>query len=141
MTRPRDIAALIALIERRAAIPFGWRNGRDCASFAARAVKAQTGIDPRGTLRWRSRREAFAVIAAEGGIEAAIDARLTRVPPALAVRGDIAGVADPLMGIRLAVVEGMTIVSPGQHGLERHPRAEMLIAWDATSVRAEEANG
>jgi hypothetical protein len=131
----RDIPALIALLEARSTNAFSWRGGGDCASFAAQAVDAQTGVDVRGPLRWSNKREARAVIAAEGGLEAAVDRRLERVSPALANRGDIAGVPCAQLGIRLMVVEGATLVAPGSHGAERQPRAAMTMAWDAMSAR------
>src|SRR3546814_17846638 len=53
-TRPRDIEALIPLIEDRAALSFGWRGKRDCAGFAAAAIEAQTGVDVLAGLSWRS---------------------------------------------------------------------------------------
>lgn len=135
MTAPvRDIAALIALLDRRVNKPFAWRRGRDCAWFAAAAIKAQTGVNVLGDRDWSSKRGARAVIAAEGGFEAAMDRRLARIPPALAQRGDIAGVADPLFGIRLMVVEGATLVGPGVRGLERQPRSMMIMAWDSLSA-------
>ena len=130
----RDIDALIALIEARAPLRFRWARPRDCVSFAAAAVKAQSGIDVLAGLRWRSRRQALAFLVAQGGLEAATDRRLRRVPPALARRGDIAAVADAEHGIRLMVVEGQTLVGPGAKGLERQPRAAMIIAWDAMSA-------
>lgn len=138
---PRDIAALLAMIERRAVIPFAWRGGRDCVSFAARAVKAQTGIDPRGDLRWSSLKQARAAIAKEGGIEAALDARFDRIAPALARRGDIAGIADEMFGIRLMVVEGAMLVAPSANGLDRLPREHMIMAWDTESVRQAVSHG
>lgn len=130
----RNIAALIALLDERVDVPFGWRGGNDCARFADAAIEAQSGFSVIGDLVWSSRREARAVIEAEGGFEAAMDRRLERVPPALARRGDIAGIADPLFGIRLMVVEGVTLVGPGYHGLERVPRPEMVVAWDVMSA-------
>lgn len=134
MSRPRDIQRLLAMIEKRTAKPFDWRGSRDCVSFAARAVKAQSGIDVLGDLRWSSRREALKLTEAEGGIAMAVDMRLKRIPEALANRGDIAGVADPKLGIRLMVVEGAMLVGPGARGLERQPRSAMIIAWDAMSA-------
>ncbi len=135
MAASRDIAALIGLIEARSAVPFDWRGrGADCVSFAALAVEAQTGVNPRGTLRWTSKRGALAAIKAEGGLEAAVDRRLDRIAPALAKRGDIAAVPDEELGIRLMIVEGAMLVGPGEGGLERQLRSEMTIAWDATSV-------
>jgi hypothetical protein len=133
--KPRDISALLAMIEKRSAIPFGWRGGRDCVSFAARAVKAQTGIDPRGDLRWSSMKQADAAISQEGGIEAALDARFDRIAPALARRGDIAGIVDDRFGVRLMVVEGAMLVGPSASGLDRLPRAVMTIAWNVDTLR------
>lgn len=135
MSEGRDIEALIALIERRAQRPFDWRGRNDCVSFASRAVKAQTGIDARGHLRWKSRRAALAIISAEGGLEAAMDRRFDRVSCAEARRGDLAGVPDSTLGIRLMVVEGAMLVGPGTSGLERQPRGAMTIAWDAATAR------
>ncbi len=129
----RDHIALIETIEARAGRGFRWRRGRDCVSFAAACIHAQTGRDPLADVpRWRTRDEALAVVADEGGLEAAVDARLARVAPALALRGDIAGLPDPLLGVRLMVIEGETLVGPGARGLERLPRSQMTIAWSAT---------
>src|SRR3546814_1602011 len=136
-TRPRDIEALILLIEDRAALSFGWRGKRDCAGFAAAAIEAQTGVDVLAGLSWSTRGGALAVLDAEGGMETAMDRRMARVAPALAMRGDIAGVPDPLTGLRLMVVEGAMLVGPGAAGLERQPRCAMTIAWDVTT-RSEE---
>src|SRR3546814_15026152 len=66
-TRPRDIEALILLIEDRAALSFGWRGKRDCAGFAAAAIEAQTGVDVLAGLSWSTRGGALAVLDAEGG--------------------------------------------------------------------------
>jgi hypothetical protein len=129
----RDYAALFVVIEQRAARPFAWRRGRDCVSFAAACVKAQTDHNPlAGIPRWSSRREALAFTRERGGLIEAIDIRFDRVPPALAQRGDIAGLPDPLFGVRLMIVEGDTLVGPGERGLERLPRGAMTIAWSAT---------
>jgi hypothetical protein len=132
----RDIAALIELLDARIDMPFGWRSGNDCARFADAAIAAQAKVSVIGDWQWTSRREAREVIAAQGGFEAAMDRRLGRVPPALAQRGDIAGVADPMFGIRLMVVEGATLVGPGRRGLERVARSEMTVAWDVMTAAA-----
>lgn len=133
-SRVRNIAALIELLDARIDVPFAWRGKRDCAHFADAAIEAQSGVSVIGDLAWNSRREAKAVIDAEGGFEAAMDRRLHRVPCALALRGDIAGVPDRLFGVRLMVIEGGTLVAPGSRGLERQPRAAMTIAWDVMSA-------
>lgn len=133
----RDIAALIALLEARQARGFRWRRGRDCVSFAAACVEAQTGMDPLADLpRWCTRREALAIAEEQGGLIAGIDKRLSRVAPAMAQRGDIAGLPDPLLGVRLMLIEGDTLVGPGARGLERLPRSAMTMAWSAEGARA-----
>lgn len=129
----RNLEKLLAFIEARAARPFDWR-GNDCVSFAAGAVRAQTGRRLLGTLRWRTKAHAAQLIADQGGLEAAVDARLTRIPPAQAMRGDVAGVVDPLFGIRLMIVEGATLVGPGARGLKRMPRAAMAMAWSVEAA-------
>lgn len=135
----RDYVALVAAIESRARRPFAWRRGRDCVSFAAACAKAQTGQDLlAGVPRWKSRREALAFAEERGGLVTALDIRLDRVPPALAQRGDIAGLPDPLFGVRLMIVEGETLVGPGERGLERLPRSAMTVAWSVTRKAADE---
>lgn len=129
----RNYPALFDAIAARSARPFRWRFGRECVGFAGACVAALTGRDPLADLpRWRTRAEALAIAADLGGLEAAVDARLAgRVAPALALRGDIAGLPDPLLGVRLMVIEGETLVGPGRRGLERLPRRAMTIAWSA----------
>lgn len=135
----RDYDALIEAIEARSARAFGWRGSRDCVSFSGACIAAQTGRDPlAGLPRWRTRREAIALADAQGGLEAGVDARLDRIAPAMAQRGDIAGLPDRLFGVRLMVIEGETLVGPGQRGLERLPRSAMIIAWSAVKVAADE---
>lgn len=126
----RNRTALIEAIEARRLSRFRWRRGRDCVSFAAACVQAQTGRDVLADLgSWTNLREVKAMLEAQGGLEAALDARFDRVPPALAQRGDIAGLPDARFGIRLMVIEGDMLVGPATRGLERLPRSEMTIAW------------
>jgi hypothetical protein len=126
----RDIPALIAAIEARSGRGFRWRRGRDCVSFAAACVKAQTGEDLLAHVpTWTTRAEALRMAQARGGLKLALDKRLSRIEPALAKRGDIAGLPDRLFGVRLMVVEGETLVGPGTRGLERLPRRAMTLAW------------
>ena len=133
----RNIPALIAWIEAAQARGFAWRRGRDCVSFALGGVEAQTGVDLLADIDlWRTLREARVVAAKDGGLAAQLDARLDRVPPALAQRGDVAGLPDARFGVRLMLVEGRTLVGPGKHGLERLDRGAMVIGWNAFSARA-----
>jgi hypothetical protein len=132
----RNLEALLAFIAGRAATPHSWgREGNDCVSFAAGAVEAQTGKNPLGRLRWRSPRGALRVVTRLGGMAAALDARFDRVAPGAAMRGDIAGVADPVFGIHPMIVEGDTLVAPGDRGLVRLPRAAMIAAWSVGARR------
>lgn len=134
----RDTAALIACIEARQARGFRWRRGRDCVSFAAACIEAQTGVDPLdGIPRWRTKAEALKAARLRGGLTKAMNKRLPRIAPAMAQRGDIAGLPDRLFGVRLMVVEGATLVGPGTTGLERLPRSEMVYAWSAVTERAD----
>ncbi|MEO0872087.1 MAG: hypothetical protein AAFY19_09045, partial [Pseudomonadota bacterium] len=66
-----------------------------------------------------------------GGLRAVMNARLNRISPAMAQRGDIAGLPDAAFGVRLMVVEGATLVGPSKTGLKRLPRSAMRAAWSA----------
>lgn len=125
----RDLSALAALIEARQAAPFAWGR-HDCVTFAAAAVRAQGGALKIPGRRWRSEAGAARALARAGGLEAAVDGVLRRVPPAFAARGDVA-LVDGARGPLLAVVEGQTLVGPGPRGLERLPREAMRAAWSA----------
>lgn len=131
----RDIAALVALIEARSGTAHSWRRGEDCVSFAAACVKAQTGIDLLDDVPgWATRAEALRVARTLGGLSNLLDTRLTRIAPAFARRGDIAGLPDRKFGVRLMVVEGATLIGPGETGLERLPRAAMKRAWSLDAI-------
>lgn len=128
----RDHKALLGFIAERASMPFAWGSeANDCISYAAGAIKAQTGKNPlrkAPRLRWKTEAGAGRVIGRHGGIEAAIDARMTPVRPTMAKRGDLALVR----GVRcVMVVEGDTLVGPGPNGEVRLPRAAMVKAWSA----------
>lgn len=126
----RDLEAFGRFLAERTALPHAWEKGRCCVSFALGAAAAQTGRDVLGTLPdWRTQRQAKTVAARLGGLETAMDARFRRIPPAMAMRGDIAGVADAEFGVGLRAVEGRSLVGPGERGLRRRPRAEMIAAW------------
>ena len=126
---------MVTWIERRGARRFSWRGG-DCVSFALGGVKAQTGVDLLADIpRWRSQRQAARVVDTVGGLAEALDLRMDRVPTALAKRGDVAGIPDATFGVRLMLVEGRTLVGPGDSGLVRLDRSAMTIAWDAASAR------
>lgn len=130
----RDISALIAFIDSRQKVPHKWgRDNNDCVGFCLAAIEAQTGQRIAPSLEWKTGRGAVGVLGRLGGLEAAIDKYLTRIPPALAKRGDIGGVADETFGIHPVVVEGETLVGPSDHGNRRLKRRAMITAWSALS--------
>lgn len=136
MTLARDIEALIAFVDSRHATPHAWgRRANDCVAFALGAVEAQTGVDPAPMVSWNSQAGALRVIRRFGTLEAAFDAYFARVAPAFAQRGDIAGVPDATFGIHPMIVEGETLVSPGDCGNRRAKRGEMVVAWSAVEPR------
>lgn len=130
-SKVRDHAAALRFIAERARTPFAWK-ANDCVSFAAGAVHAQTGRDVLKDmgLRYRTEVGAAKALARRGGLEAAVGEVLTPIAPAMAKRGDVAGVQGP-SGLMLTVIEGETLAGPGDHGVERWPRAAMLKAWSA----------
>lgn len=131
----RDYEALTSFIAGRAAMPFEWgRTKNDCVSFAAGAIRAQTRRDVlRGAPRWSTKTGALRLAVSMGGMAAIVTGRLADVPPALAHRGDIAGVIDPSFpgGLALMVIEGEFLIGPGEHGTERRHRSMMVRAWSA----------
>lgn len=126
----RNVEALIAFIASREAVPFSWADNH-CVGFAAAAVRAQTGRDPMRGIRITTERGAAQSLSRRGGMAAAVSSRLRPIAPAMAMRGDIAGVADARFGLRLMVVEGDTLVAPGPRGNRRAPRSAMVRAWAA----------
>jgi hypothetical protein len=140
----RDVAALIAFINSRRDRPHKWGSrSNDCASFANGAVKATTGEGALGGLHWSGKIGALRALKSVGGIEAALDARFERIAPAEAHRGDIAAIPAETMaglgedeiealGLHPMIVEGPTLVSPGERGLRRCKRSLAVAAWDVT---------
>ena len=127
----RNFDELIAFIAARETVPHDWQRN-DCVRYAAGAIGAQTGSDPLADLKpWTSASQAKRLAVRMGGLEAAVDKRLARIAPAFAARGDIAGVPDEAFGILLMVVEGHSLVGPGEHGNHRLPRSAMTMAWKA----------
>lgn len=126
----RNFESWAAYIADRQAMPFAWGT-HDCVIFAAGAIHALTGNDPlAGIVAWDSERSALQRLAEFGGLVPAVSSVLRPIAPAHAHRGDIAAVDGP-GGQFLMVVEGMTLVGPGQAGLDRLPREHMVLAWCA----------
>lgn len=129
----RDVSALIAFIDSRHSTPYEWgRTKNDCVSFVLGAVHALTGHDRATRIKWSSEKTALRTVARQGGLEAAFDKWFVRIEPSKAMRGDIAGVPDETFGIHPMIVEGETLVSPGDKGNRRCPRRMMVAAWSAT---------
>ncbi len=137
MGRLRDWAErLDAVLAERRHQPFEW-GVNDCALLAAAAVEAVSGDCPLHGLRWANGRGAARQIAAEGGLRAAVTARLgSEIAPELARAGDIGLVRMPAPGSEqqrdgLAVCGGPHWFAPGPDGLVTLQRAEVLAAWRA----------
>jgi hypothetical protein len=128
----RDHDALVAFIESRMRTGFAWgKRANDCISFFGGAVLAQTGVDRLAALPdWTSPRGALRVLKRLGGLESAVDTVLTPIAPARAARGD-GGLVRTATGLAVMVIEGETLVGPGEHGLIRLPRSVMLRSWSA----------
>lgn len=128
----RNVGALHAFIDSRASTPHEWGDDKnDCVSNVLAAIEAQTGERRADDLRWQGETSGLRLIKRLGGLEAAFDRYFQRIAPALAQRGDIAGVPDPDLGIHPMIVEGETLVCPGTAGNYRVPRSRMTIAWSA----------
>lgn len=122
---------LTAYLAASATAPF--RPGTlDCATFAAGAVEAMTGVDLAAEWRGRYRTlEAGRAMLAEAGFADQVDlvaSLLPDVPPAMAHAGDVAVVEEagvPALGI----VQGemIYVVTPAGFGLV--PRDRMVRAF------------
>lgn len=133
MAKDRNHEALIDFINSRQDVPYEWgRKANDCVSFVLDAVKAQNGRGRASELKWSSEISAIRLIKRLGGLEAAFDKYFQRIPPSKAMRGDIAGVPDEAFGIHPMIVEGDSLVAPGDRGNKRIPRRAMAVAWSAT---------
>lgn len=127
---PERLAAYLAQQRPR---QFAW-GVNDCAGFAAGAVLAITGrqVLP---VQWASMADAARQLRALGGLQAAVDKVLPRLPsPALAQRGDVVLVSVPVRDGRprrqwLAVVDGLVYWGPGAIGLQSGPMQAAVCAW------------
>lgn len=128
----RDLDALLEFIDSRQNVPHEWgRTKNDCVSYAFAAAKAQTGHDRATSVKWSDEKSGLRAIAKVGGLEAGFDRWFQRIIPSQAKRGDIAGVPDETFGIHPMIVEGETLVGPGDKGNKRVPRKAMTVAWSA----------
>lgn len=126
----RDLHAFAAFLAERGPMPFDWgRSANDCVAFILAGIEAQTGRDMLPGVTWTTERGAARVIRRLGGLEHAFDVRLRPIVPAMAQRGDVAGVVDDRFGVSLLFVEGATLAGPGARGTKRLPRTAMIRAW------------
>lgn len=110
-------SALSRLVGSRLAMPFAWGRN-DCATFAADAVLAITGVDRLEAMRgrWHDTRSAMTFSRSLGGLVRAVTSTgLESIPPALMRDGDIAVFMG--QGETLAVCLGDRLATPGKSGL------------------------
>jgi len=129
------LTGLAALVDARLAQRFRW-GVTDCATWWADAVLLLTGRDPLSDLRgrWRNRREAEALLDAEGGYPALIERRVGPRIPAVryAARGDLAGIETP-RGLVVGVVLGRYVAAQSADGLRFVPLERAVMAWRVTA--------
>lgn len=126
----RDLHAFAGFLAERGPMPFTWgRSANDCVGFILAGILAQTKRDMLPGVTWTTELGARRIARRLGGLEHALDVRLRSIAPAMAQRGDIAGVVDPRFGVSLLFVEGVTLAGPGVRGTKRLPRTAMIKAW------------
>lgn len=104
--------------------PFCWGK-HDCVTFCANWVKEKTGHDYLAGLgTWTTAKEGMRLVKEMGGLEKALDDRLTRIHPNLAQDGDIG-----LYRGRMCIFSGSQIVGPGEKQLVFLNRMEAECAW------------
>lgn len=131
---------LDAWVERVRARPFAWGEW-DCVTCAASAVQEITGVSPLGGLAWSGAIGAARQLEADGGLEAAVTARLGEpIAAAYAQRGDLVMIlhpgetpgapdAEPPHREILAVCLADVAAAPGPNGLEFISMLCALRAW------------
>lgn len=123
---------LAAFVEERRHMPFEWGRN-DCATFAADAVLAMTGVDVLQPLRgrWATEPAAAEVATSMGGLRGGAMALLgpalsrpTQAPRGAVVLARMDGTA--ILGVRMS---GAQWCAPGAQGLLWRPAREVLLAW------------
>lgn len=125
---PERLARYIA---SRTATPFKY-GPHDCARFANGAVIAQTGVNVMTGLRYSSAAGAQRILNAEGGLHAAMAARLPEIPPAMARRGDVGLVrVETPTGVMLSacVVLADKLAAATNVGVTYRPRSDLVTAF------------
>lgn len=130
--KPQGFAEALGLfIGERRLVPYAWGTN-DCVTFAADAVVAINGTDPLGDLRgtWSTEAEAMAVLEAQGGLIAAMDARFPRRAKEFAKRGDLALIKDANGQPSLGVCVGQSAAAPGPEEMMLTPMTKARIVWE-----------
>jgi hypothetical protein len=118
-------AYIIAALHR----PHAWGT-HDCVTFARGAVEAATGEAIVLPALWTDEASARAALEAAGGLPAAVDSVLPRLPsPLHAGRGDIVLVRAPGRDPWLAVVFDGLAWAPTPTGLASATIDHAVIAW------------
>lgn len=122
--------ALDEFIDARAPIAFAWGTN-DCCTFAADWVEVARGTDPMADLRGiTSERQAARVLRDEGGLLAAVTARMgIAIPGTMAQVGDVALVRHGEGRLSMGVCLGDSIAVPSEAGLARAPITTAEAAW------------
>lgn len=130
---PERLAAVIQAAHGRL---FCWSE-RNCAFFAADAVRAMTGWDAAARVRgrMRTRRGAMAALARYGAADvAALMAKvaagrgLPEIAPGFAQRGDVV-LVETERGPALGICTGRHAAVPGRNGLVFNDMRAALKAW------------
>jgi len=123
---PEALAAyIIAALYR----PHAWGT-HDCVTFARGAVEAVTGAAIALPVAWTDQASARAALQAAGGLPAAVDSVLPRLPSVLlAWRGDIVLVREPTRDPWLAVVFDGLAWAPSPTGLAIAAIEHAVIGW------------
>lgn len=122
------VARLRETVDAYRSEQFSWCR-HNCGLFAARCVDAITGSDWAKEFQFASAREALQFVKDEGGIEAAVTARLGEpFHHYFARRGDVCEV-DVVDGAGLGVCYGPEILVPSDDGLESYVLARARKHW------------
>lgn len=122
-------AALDEYVQARQAVPFAW-GANDCCTFAADWVMLARGSDPMADLRGvRSQRDAARILKAEGGLLAAVTARMgAPIPGRMAQVGDVV-LLDHAGRQHMGVCMGEVVAVPSEQGLTLAPITLAEAAW------------
>lgn len=120
---------LAIFIDRVKHDPFEW-GVMDCCTFAAKAVEAQTGVDPLKKFpHYETEEDAAKIIEARGGVEAIATSVLGQpIPPKTAQRGDVV-MAECGRGDTLGICLGNRFAVVAKDGLAFAPMRMAKRAW------------